>query len=76
MAFWELIMFYFTVIACQPIWITIDGFITTTMTFAITQAQPAERLGPSRPTAKPLGAYTLASCLGVIFVNFWFMVTR
>ncbi|CAO0803749.1 unnamed protein product [Mucor circinelloides] len=75
MAFWELIMFYFTVIACQPIWITIDGFITTTMTFAITQAQPAERLGPSRPTAKPLGAYTLASCLGVIFVNFWFMVT-
>jgi cation-transporting ATPase 13A3/4/5 len=25
MAFWELIMFYFTVIAPQPIWITIDG---------------------------------------------------
>lgn len=25
MAFWELLMFYFTVIAYQPIWITIDG---------------------------------------------------
>ncbi|KAI9478570.1 MAG: hypothetical protein EXX96DRAFT_571395 [Benjaminiella poitrasii] len=75
MAFWELIQFYFTVIAPQPIWITIDGFITTTMTFAITQAQPANKLGPSRPTAKPLGIYTLASCLGVIFINFWFLVT-
>ncbi|KAI7865249.1 hypothetical protein BDF14DRAFT_1730653 [Spinellus fusiger] len=75
MAFWELIMFYFTVIAPQPIWITIDGFITTTMTFAITQAQPAKHLGPSRPTAKPLGTYTLASCLGVIFINFWFLVS-
>ncbi|KAI7902541.1 uncharacterized protein BX663DRAFT_552451 [Cokeromyces recurvatus] len=75
MAFWELIQFYFSVIAPQPIWITIDGFITTTMTFAITQALPAKRLGPSRPTAKPLGVYTLASCLGVIFINFWFLVT-
>ncbi|KAG0190539.1 hypothetical protein DFQ28_001935 [Apophysomyces sp. BC1034] len=75
MAFWELIMFYFTVIAPQPIWITIDGFITTTMTFAITQARPSKMLGPSRPTAKPLGFYTLASCLGVIFINFWFLVT-
>lgn len=25
MACWELLMFYFTVIAPQPIWITIDG---------------------------------------------------
>ncbi|KAI8369377.1 uncharacterized protein BYT42DRAFT_617407 [Radiomyces spectabilis] len=73
MAFWELLMFYFTVIAPQSIWITIDGFITTTMTFAITQAQPAAKLGPSRPTAKPLGAYTLASCFGIIFINFWFI---
>jgi cation-transporting ATPase 13A3/4/5 len=54
----------------------IVGFITTTMTFAITQAKPADRLGPSRPTAKPLGVYTMFSCLGVIFINFWFMVTR
>ncbi|KAL0095736.1 hypothetical protein F4703DRAFT_1729042 [Phycomyces blakesleeanus] len=75
MAFWELIMFYFTVIAPQSIWITIDGFITTSMTFAITQAKPAHKLGPSRPTAKPLGPYTLASCLGVIFINFWFIVS-
>jgi cation-transporting ATPase 13A3/4/5 len=76
MAFWELIMFYFTVIAPQPVWITIDGFITTTMTFAITQAQPAKKLSNSRPSAKPLGAYTLASLFGVIFINFWFIVCR
>jgi cation-transporting ATPase 13A3/4/5 len=76
MAFWELIMFYFTAIAPQPVWITIDGFITTTMTFAITQAQPAAKLGPSRPTAKPLGVYTLASLCGVIFINFWFLCCR
>ncbi|RCH94500.1 hypothetical protein CU098_004274, partial [Rhizopus stolonifer] len=61
-------------IAYQSVWITIDGFITTTMTFAITQAQPAKKLSPSRPTAKPLGAYTLVSLLGVIFINFWFIV--
>ncbi|KAL0090136.1 hypothetical protein J3Q64DRAFT_1398603 [Phycomyces blakesleeanus] len=73
MAFWELSMFYFTVIAPQSSWITIDGFITTTMTLAITQAQPAAVLGPSRPTAKPIGAYTLGSVLGVIFINFWFL---
>ncbi|CAO3648772.1 unnamed protein product [Cunninghamella blakesleeana] len=75
MAFWELIMFYFTVIGTQPIWISIDGFTTTTMTFAITQALPAAKLGPSRPTAKPLGIETLASCLGIVFINFWFLVT-
>jgi cation-transporting ATPase 13A3/4/5 len=74
MAFWELLMFYFSVIAPQAIWITIDGFMTTTMTLAITQAQPAAKLGPSRPTAKPLGLYTLASLFGVIFINFWFIV--
>ncbi|KAI9321607.1 hypothetical protein BX666DRAFT_1903933 [Dichotomocladium elegans] len=74
MACWELIMFYFTVIAPQPVWITIDGFIVTFMTFAITQARPADKLGPSRPTAKPVGPYTLMSILGVVFINFWFIV--
>jgi len=73
MGFWELFMFYFGVIAPQSIWITIDGFITTTMTFAITQAQPAKKLGPRRPTAKVLGPYVLASLLGTIFINFWFL---
>jgi cation-transporting ATPase 13A3/4/5 len=76
MAFWELIMFYFTVIAPQNIWITIDGFITTFMTVAITQARPADKLSPCRPSAKPLGAYTLASLLGIIFINFWFICCR
>lgn len=46
------------------------------MTFAITQAKPANRLSPARPTAKPLGIYTLASCCGVIFINFLFAMTR
>ncbi|KAI9255357.1 hypothetical protein EDC94DRAFT_617434 [Helicostylum pulchrum] len=75
MCAWELTMFYFSVIAPQSIWITIDGFITTSMTFAITQASPANRLAPARPTAKPLGLYTLASCCGVIFINFLFAIT-
>lgn len=74
MAWFELLMFYFTVIASQPIWIMIDGFITVCMTFAITQSQPAKVLGPRRPTAKLLGPYTLFSTLGVIFINFWFVV--
>ncbi|KAI9315868.1 hypothetical protein BX666DRAFT_2028110 [Dichotomocladium elegans] len=74
MAFWELLMFYFTVIAPQSIWITIDGFIVTFMTFAITQARPSKTLGPNRPTAKPVGPYTLLSIGGVVFINFWFLV--
>ncbi|KAI8583019.1 hypothetical protein K450DRAFT_225942 [Umbelopsis ramanniana AG] len=73
MGFWELFMFYFGVIAPQPVWITIDGFITPSMTFAITQALPAKKLGPRRPTAKVLGPYVLASLLGTIFINFWFL---
>ncbi|KAI8060119.1 hypothetical protein BC940DRAFT_337870 [Gongronella butleri] len=73
MAFWELIMFYFTVIGSQPVWIAIDGCTTTPMTIAITQALPAAKLAPSRPTAKPIGIQTLASCFGVIFINFWFL---
>ncbi|KAI9363228.1 E1-E2 ATPase-domain-containing protein [Pilaira anomala] len=75
MCAWELTMFYFSVIAPQSIWITIDGFITISMTFAITQAKPGNRLSPARPTAKPLGIYTLASCCGVIFINFLFAMT-
>ncbi|RUP43442.1 hypothetical protein BC936DRAFT_137179 [Jimgerdemannia flammicorona] len=74
MAWFELLMFYFTVIAPQPIWIMIDGFITVCMTYAITQSQPAKVLGPRRPTARLLGPYTLFSTIGVIFINFWFVV--
>lgn len=73
MGFWELFMFYFGVIAAQSVWITIDGFITTTTTFAITMAQPAKRLAPRRPTARLLGPYVLFSLLGTIFINFWFL---
>lgn len=46
------------------------------MTFAITQARPAAKLGPSRPSAKPVGFGTLLSILGVVFINFWFIVCR
>lgn len=52
------------------------GFIVTFMTFAITQARPAAKLGPSRPSAKPVGLGTLLSILGVVFINFWFIVCR
>lgn len=52
------------------------GFIVTFMTFAITQARPAGKLGPSRPSAKPVGVGTLLSIIGVVFINFWFIVCR
>ncbi|OZJ03044.1 hypothetical protein BZG36_03711 [Bifiguratus adelaidae] len=74
MAWFELLMFYFTVIASQPIWIMIDGFFTPILTFCLTQAQPAKKLSARRPTARLLGPYTLISTIGVIFINFWFIV--
>ncbi|KAL1914669.1 uncharacterized protein VTP21DRAFT_8080 [Calcarisporiella thermophila] len=74
MAWWELIMFYFTVIAPQPLWMLIDGVITVGMTLAITQALPARKLGPRRPTARLLAPETILSACGIIFINFWFII--
>ncbi|KAJ1673939.1 hypothetical protein EV182_004284, partial [Spiromyces aspiralis] len=74
MAWLELFQFYFSVIVPQAVWIFIDSFIAVGLMFALTQAKPARTLAACRPTAKLLGAHTLASLWGQILINFVFLV--
>ncbi|KAJ1921082.1 hypothetical protein H4219_000940 [Mycoemilia scoparia] len=74
MAWLELFQFYFSVIVPQAVWIFIDSFIAVGLMFALTQSKPAKTLAACRPTAKLLGAHTLASLWGQILINFVFLV--
>lgn len=65
--------FYFSVTMGQNVWITIDVFITVFMTWALSQSKAADRLEPIRPTARLLGPQTLASCLGLVAINWIYL---
>ncbi|KAJ2077830.1 hypothetical protein H4R24_004885 [Coemansia sp. RSA 988] len=73
MSMLELVQFYFSVIVPQAVWISIDSFITVGLCIAVTQAQTARTLAPSRPTARLIGAHTLASIWGQTLVNISFL---
>ncbi|KAJ2780635.1 hypothetical protein H4R18_003339 [Coemansia javaensis] len=73
MAMLEITQFYFSVITSQAMWITVDTLVTTTFTIAITQLRPARRLHRARPTARLLGAHTLASIWGQTLANHAFL---
>jgi hypothetical protein len=51
-----------------------DGVWPVTLAMAIPLSAPAAKLARSRPTASVLGAQTVASFLGVLLINFLFMV--
>jgi len=44
------------------------------MAFTLPLARPADRLSNTRPTASILGWHTLSSALGVLAINFLFLV--
>ena len=44
------------------------------MAFTLPLAKPADRLSNTRPTASILGLHTLSSAIGVLVINFAFMV--
>ncbi|KAJ2158385.1 hypothetical protein GGF46_003810 [Coemansia sp. RSA 552] len=69
----ELVQFYFSVIVSEATWIFVDSFIAVGLSMAVTQAQTARTLAPSRPTARLLGAHTLASIWGQTLINLSFM---
>lgn len=73
MAWLELTQFYFSVVVSQPIWITVDGFITVFMMITLALANPSKTLSNVRPTAKLLGPQTLASAISQSLVNLAFL---
>ncbi|KAJ1644375.1 hypothetical protein LPJ64_003941 [Coemansia asiatica] len=73
MSMLEIVQFYFSVIVPQAVWIMIDSFITVGLCIAVTQAQTARKLAPSRPTARLIGAHTLASIWGQTAINYAFL---
>ncbi|KAJ1826862.1 hypothetical protein LPJ56_001970, partial [Coemansia sp. RSA 2599] len=73
MSMLEIVQFYFSVIVPQAVWIMIDSFITVGLCIAVTQAKTARKLAPSRPTARLIGAHTLASIWGQTAINYAFL---
>ncbi|KAJ1663443.1 hypothetical protein IW140_005008 [Coemansia sp. RSA 1813] len=73
MSMLEIVQFYFSVIVPQAVWIMVDSFIVVGLCIAVTQAQTARRLAPSRPTARLIGVHTLASIWGQTVINYAFL---
>ncbi|KAI8339657.1 hypothetical protein BC941DRAFT_512000 [Chlamydoabsidia padenii] len=70
----KIFTFYFSVSLAQNIWIAVDVFITVLLTWAVSQSQPAATLAPQRPTAQLLGPQVLASTIGVVIINWVFLI--
>ncbi|KAI8393681.1 uncharacterized protein BYT42DRAFT_541902 [Radiomyces spectabilis] len=66
--------FYFSVTMGQNVWIAIDVFITVFMTWAVSQSKAASHLHDQRPTARLLGPQTLASGMGLVAINWLFLI--
>ncbi|RCH91984.1 hypothetical protein CU097_010719 [Rhizopus azygosporus] len=66
--------FYFSITMSQNVWIAIDVLITVLLTWAVSQSHAAKRLEDQRPTAQLLGPQTLASGLGLVAINWLFLI--
>jgi cation-transporting ATPase 13A3/4/5 len=65
---------YFALLLSEWCWVFMDGIWTISLAFALPLARPAKKLAPSRPTASILGLQTVSSVLGVLLLNFVFIV--
>jgi cation-transporting ATPase 13A3/4/5 len=70
----KIFTFYFDVTVSQNSWIFVDVFITVLLTWAVSQSRAAKHLEPQRPTARLLGPQTLASGMGVVAINWLFLI--
>ncbi|KAI9322428.1 hypothetical protein BX666DRAFT_2147537 [Dichotomocladium elegans] len=70
----KIFSFYFSMSMPQNVWIAVDLFITVLLTWAVSQSKPAKTLEDQRPTARLLGPQTLASCIGLVAINWIFMI--
>lgn len=66
--------FYFSVSVSNYVWIAVDVLITVLLTWAVSQSRAATRLEGQRPTARLLGPQTLASGMGLVAINWIFLI--
>ncbi|PVU98828.1 hypothetical protein BB560_005605 [Smittium megazygosporum] len=74
MAMFKAFSMYYSVTISQPVWITVDGFISIAMSLSISLSKPLKTLANRRPTAKLLGVETISSALGQTILNWLYMV--
>jgi magnesium-transporting ATPase (P-type) len=70
----QLISAYYLITVGEWNWVFMDAGWTITLAFSLPLAQSAARLSKTRPTASVLGTHTLVSSLGVLGLNFIFLV--
>jgi magnesium-transporting ATPase (P-type) len=70
----QLINAYFLISFTEWCWVFMDGLWTISLAFTLPLAMAAKKLSPNRPTSSLLNWNTLASALGVLFLNFVFTV--
>ncbi|KAJ1927681.1 hypothetical protein IWQ60_002737, partial [Tieghemiomyces parasiticus] len=74
MAMMKTNFFYFQGSIAQSLWIVVDAVITMGMTACISLSTAAPRLAPRRPTARLLGPETLSSTVGVVLINWIYLI--
>jgi cation-transporting ATPase 13A3/4/5 len=70
----QMVCAWFAVTFSEWCWVFMDGFWVITMAFSLPYADVAPKLAPNRPTSSILSLHTLASTLGVLLINFLFLV--
>ncbi|CAO3599770.1 unnamed protein product [Absidia cylindrospora] len=70
----KIFTFYFSISLAQNIWIAVDVFITVLLTWAVSQSKAASTLADQRPTAQLLGPQVMASAIGVVIINWLFLI--
>ncbi|CAO3596256.1 unnamed protein product [Absidia cylindrospora] len=70
----KIITFYFSISLSQNIWIAIDVLITVLLTWAVSQSRAADELAAQRPTAQLLGPQVMASAIGLVTINWLFVI--
>ncbi|RYH30767.1 HAD family hydrolase [archaeon] len=70
----QMVCAWFAVTFSEWCWVFMDGFWVISMAFSLPFADVADKLAPTRPTSSILGPHTLASVLGMLLINFLFIV--
>lgn len=70
----QVINAYFSITFAEWCWVFMDGFWVITMSFTLALAKPAEKLASIRPPSSLLGYYTMVSVVGLIVIDFIFVV--
>jgi cation-transporting ATPase 13A3/4/5 len=70
----KIFTFYFSLSMSQPVWIAVDACITVLLTWAVSQSKANPRLEAQRPTARILGPQILVSTVGLVIINWLFLI--